>query len=60
MLIGPIYKYRTSVCVRGCDIAQACECYIISEDTKQGSYIQYIEPIGILYTINCIMVASPA
>ena len=36
-------------CVRGCDIARACEGYITSEDTKRGSYIQYIGPISILY-----------
>ena len=52
--IGPEF------CVQGCDIAQACEGYITSEDTKQGSYIQYIGPISILYTIYCMMVTSPA
>ena len=47
-------------CVRGCDIARACEGYITSADTKRGSYIQYIGPISILYTIYCMMVTSPA
>ena len=45
--IGPEF------CVRGCD--RACEGYIISEDTKQGSYILYIGPVSILYTIYCMM-----
>ena len=49
--IGPEF------CVRGCDIARACEGYITSEDTKRGSYMQYIGPISILY---CMMVTSPA
>ena len=63
MLTGPtcIYtKYRTCVCVRGCDIARSCEGYITSEDTKRGYYMQYIGPISILYTIYCMMVTSPA
>ena len=51
---------RTRVFVRVCDIAQACEGYILSSDTKQGSYIQYIGPISILYTIYCMIVTSPA
>ena len=49
MLIGPEF------CARGCDIAQACDGYITSEDTKRGSYIQYIGPISILYTIYCMV-----
>ena len=57
MLTGPVYK---SVCVRRCDIARACEGYITSSDTKQRSYIQYIGPISILYTIYCMLVTSPA
>ena len=44
MLIGPEF------CVRGCDVARACEGYITS----------YIGPISILYTIYCMMVTSPA
>ena len=52
--IGPEF------CVRGCDIAQAYEGYITSEDTKQGSYIQYTRHVSILYTIYCMMVRSPA
>ena len=52
--IGPEF------CVQGSDIARACEGYITSEDTKRGSYIQYIGPISILYTIYCMMVTSPA
>ena len=47
-------------CVLGCDIARAYEGYITSEDTKRGSYIQYIGPINILYTIYCMVVTSPA
>ena len=47
-------------CVRGCDIARACEGYITFEDTKQGSYILYIGRISILYTIYCMMVTSSA
>ena len=43
--IGPDF------CVQGCDIAQACEGYIRSEDTKVRSYILYIGPIRILYSI---------
>ena len=31
--IGPDF------CVRGCDIAQACDGYITSEDTKYAVYI---------------------
>ena len=34
--------------------------YITSEDTKQGSYIQYIGPISILYTIYCMTMTSSA
>ena len=62
MLIGPIYiqNIGPEFCVRGCDIARACEGYITSGDTKRGSYIQYIGPISILYTIYCMMVTSPA
>ena len=62
MLIGPIYKIYIGpdFFVRGCDIARACEGYITSEDTERGSYIQYIGPISILYTIYCMMVTSPA
>ena len=50
--IGPEF------CVQGCDIARACE--ITSDDTvgKRGSYIQYIGPFSILYTIydiSCIV-----
>ena len=52
--IGPEF------CVLGCDIARACEGYITSEDTKRGSYIQYIGTISILYIIYCMMVTSPA
>ena len=52
--IGPEF------CVQGYDIARACEGYITFEDTKRGSYIQYIGPISILYTIYCMMVTSPA
>ena len=54
--IGPEF------CFRGCDIARACKGYITSEDTKRGSYMQYIGPISILhvYTIYCMMVTSPA
>ena len=52
--IGPEF------CVRGYDIARACEGYITSEDTKRGSCIQYIGLISILYTIYCMMVTSPA
>ena len=37
-------------------IARACEGYITFEDTKRGSYMQYIGPISILYTIYCMMV----
>ena len=47
-------------CVRGCDIARACEVYITSEETKRGSYIQYIGPISILYIIYCRMMTSAA
>ena len=55
-------KIGPEFCVRGYDIARACEGYITSEDTKRGSYMQYIGPISILYTIyyydgdiSCIM-----
>ena len=60
MLIGPIIiqNIRPEFCVRGCDIALACEGYITSEDTKRGSYILYIGPISILYTIYCMMVTT--
>ena len=54
LALGPEFR------VRGCDIARACEGYITSKDTKRGSYIQYIGPISILYTIYCMMVTSPA
>ena len=50
-------KYRPAFCIQGCDIARACEGYIISEDTNRGSYMQYIRPISILYTIYCISYA---
>ena len=53
MLIGPIYKIKD---LSLCDIVRACEGYITSEGTKQGSYIQYIGPISILYTMYCMMV----
>ena len=36
------YNYYTSVLVYIHYIARACKGYITSEDTKQGSYIQYI------------------
>ena len=57
MLTGPIYTVQNigpEFCVRGCDIARACKGYIISEDTKLRSYIMYIGPISILYTIYCM------
>ena len=64
MLIGLIIIIQNIgpelVCVRGCDIARACEGYITSEDTKQGSYMKYTGPISILHTIYCMMVTSPA
>ena len=44
----------------GCDIALACSGYITCSGTKLRSYIQYIGPINILYTIYCMMVTSPA
>ena len=37
--IGP------QICIRGCVIAQTCEGYITSKDTKRASYIHYIGPI---------------
>ena len=46
MLIGPIYKIGSG--------------YITSSDTTLRSYILYIGPISILYTIYCMMVTSPA
>ena len=46
--------------VKGCGIPQAYNGYITSEDTKQRSYIQYIGPFSIPYTIYCMMVTSPA
>ena len=52
--VGPLF------CVLGCDIALAGPGYITSEDTKQGSYMQCIGPVSILYTIYCMMVTSPA
>ena len=33
MLIGPMLNIGPEFCVRGCDIARACEGYITSEDT---------------------------
>ena len=58
-----IYANRQNIgpefCVWGWDMAWACKGYITSEDTKQGSYIQYIGPTSILYTIYCMMVISP-
>ena len=61
MLTGPIYKIYIGplFCVLGCDIALAGSGYITS-DTNPRSYIQYIGPISILYTIYCMMVTSPA
>ena len=38
----------------------ACKGYITSEDTKRRSYMQYIGPISILYTIYCMMMTFPA
>ena len=63
-----LYAYRsyiqnigTEFCVQGCDRVRACKGYITFEDTKRGSYMQYIGPISILYTISsCMMVRSPA
>ena len=55
-----IHNIGPEFCVWGCDIDRACEGYITSEDTKQGSYMQYIWPISILYTNYCMMVTSPA
>ena len=47
------------ICVRGYDIARACEGYIRSVDTKVRSYIFFnTGPVRILYTIYSIMVTS--
>ena len=62
MLTGPyIQNIGPEFCVQGCDIARACKGYITSEDTKRGSYIQYIGLINILYAVSYSMMGtSPA
>ena len=58
-LSSTLYSDHTVIipefCFQGCYIAQVCEGYITSEDTKQRSYIFVYRPLIVLYKLYCMI-----